>query len=317
MTFRGRARRVIEPALHPQASLARRRRIASASRRVARSEKASPPERVAVVSTYRIQDANRLRILEATVRHLSKTFSGSTVPFVVRDASDPLHAQSAHDIWSASGLPTDWQIDGLPLVDSLEGAVGALEEPYFCLQFDDMLTVGMDPSYLAAATQVLGRFSGDVGVVCPVWPLKVELRNGVIEIEAYETGPRGALRFRDGVVRPVEMVTIDERRFAIFENFTYGFFFNALVAPVDDFLFRLSAFRAHAATSSAHAIELFAAAKSHGPWWTHIAVCLDGVSLLDLDFAHTSQALRLNSPEVERLVEALENGSPIRVRPPA
>ena len=58
-----------------------------------------------------------------------------------------------------------------------------------------------------------------------------------------------------------------------------------------------------------------AAAKAKGPFWTHRAVCLDGVSLLDLDYAHTAEAVRPQDAIAARVYAAVRDGWSVSVSP--
>jgi hypothetical protein len=87
------------------------------------------------------------------------------------------------------------------------------------------------------------------------------------------------------------------------------------VAPACDFARRLGWYLDALGTTSAHQVELAAAPKLRGPWWTHVAVCLDGVTLLDLDYAHTDAAVRDEVPANRVVFDAVAAGAAIDVAP--
>lgn len=308
--------RALNLAARPARRLLSRRRIAAGTAALRDGRVLAGPAPAAVVSSYRIADEARLRMLRLTVAQLATAFAGSDVRFVVGDASPPEYAEVTEEIWRQSALRVDWRPGDLPLVRSLDEILADLPERYFCLQFDDMVSVGLSPAYLAAATRVLGGYGPEVGAVSPFWPVSVEVPvdRATVEVIAYRRGRSGVLGFREHEVEPLTELDVDDHRFAIVENFTYGFFFNALIASSHDYLARLRRYRRLAATGSAHGIENYAASKLRGPYWTHIAVPLDRATLLDLDYSHTGEALRAQAPEKKQIVEALESGARIDVR---
>ncbi len=296
-----------------------RRRVAASSRSIRR---AGPAEATAdsdapllIVSSHRVPTDDRLAILSVTVAHVAASLPSAAPPVRVLDASPARMRPRVRAVWEASGLDVDVRPSADPLAAAIVGALGDLSGHYVCLQLDDILTVGMSERYLAGARALLRRHHSDVGAVCPIWPLDVRLdpprrRVGIVPYEE-RRGRDGATRYRFWHARPRSPVSIEVHeglRFGIFENFGYGLVVNDLIAPADDYRRRLHWYLDKVGTGSAHDVELAALPKVTGPWWTHIAVCLDGVSLLDLDFAHTEAAVRAERPDNRAIFDAVEAG---------
>lgn len=259
-----------------------------------------------------------MRILATTTVHLARQV-GALVPVTVSDASPEPLAPRVRAVWQRTGADVEISDVRGSLPASLDELLSRMDEPWFALQFDDMLTAGLSPELLQAACRLLDRYAHALHVVCPFWPLQVSVDPSAQRIVAEsheERNRRGATEYRflsTGWLRPVVVEKVDGLRFGIFENFTYGFFFNHLIAPVDDFRTRLAWYRRHVDPDDAHAIELAAAPKLRGPWWTHLAVPLDGCTLVDLDYSHTQAAVRAQQPELREVHDAVQKGWPIEV----
>ena len=61
-------------------------------------------------------------------------------------------------------------------------------------------------------------------------------------------------------------------------------------------------------------IELAAADRTTGPYWTHLAICLSKVCMVDLDFAPTAGAVRPPNDRNRVVLEALRAGYQPRIR---
>lgn len=295
------------------------RRIAAATQTIWAAGPAEPTAGsdapVLIVSSHRVTTDDRLAILSATVAHVASSLPSAAPPVRILDASPERMRGRVGAVWEASGLDVDLRASTEPLAAAIEGALTDLSGHYVCLQLDDILTVGMSERYLAGAAALLGRHDGNVGAVCPIWPLDVRLdtarqRVGIVPYEQ-RRGRDGTVRYRFWHARPRRPVSIEVHeglRFGIFENFGYGLVVNDLVAPADDYRRRLRWYLDKVGTGSAHDVELAALPKLAGPWWTHIGICLDGVSLLDLDFAHTEAAVRDERPGNRAIFDAVKAG---------
>lgn len=316
-----RIRRVLARPAH---RVLRRRRIRAASARIrGRAGLLPPPPAAAaaagelcVLSSYRVHNEDRLRMLRATVAWVDTALRGSGIPVRVRDSSTDAFVGRTRALWEATQLEVAVEQAEQPMAAALLDLLGEAPERWFYLQLDDEITCGLSPALLTASCRLLDHFAGDVGVVCPYWPVETlrEDDGGIVVVshefdvsrDAYRFGPTG--RF----VQPVAVVSVDGHRFGIFENFTYGFFVNHLVAATDDYRSRLAWFLRDAQTDSVHRVENVAASGLRGPGWTHVAVCLDGVALVDLDFAHTGAAVREDSSRPEEVLAAVEQGRGLR-----
>lgn len=261
--------------------------------------------------TYRLTSDARLRMLTTTARELGGSLGDSDITVHASDASDDHWHSRAAGAWAASTLEPVVERTDAPLLGAIEGMVAAVDD-VFCLQFDDTITVGMDVSWLDAAALLVRRFRGQVDVVVPQWPVTVTLDADAGEVRVVPHRRKGD-RYRfwiGGWQRPVHVAEIGGARFGIFENFTYGFHFNNLVGDAASYLRRLGWYRTNVSADSAHAIEL-AAYTWQGPSWPHIAIPLDGVCLLDLDYEHTAAAVRGEAPERRLICDLLDAGGRI------
>lgn len=276
-----------------------------------------------MVLCYRTVDSDRFAMLEATVERLATSLAGSGLQLLVGDASDEPWFTRGAALWRHSKLNVEHQ----RLVEPLAGGIGALlrqiDHRFFYLQFDDVLTVGLSSPLLEGACRVLATSGGDVGAVCTLWPMAVR---EVAETQTLlVTGVE--LRSRDGAIascrfgmgqaqRPVVQQRHGDLIFGSFENFVYGFFFNNVVCEREDYLSRLDWYLDNV-SPSAHQIELATASRHVGPFWTHLGLPLDGQSLLDLDYKHTSTAVRGELPQNRRAFDLAKAGWRIehQVRP--
>lgn len=279
-----------------------------------------------VVSTFRVDSDDRLRMLQASTRQVDAALGGCGLRVIVDDASPEEYAERTRSAWSGVRLDVEIRSCQQAMATSLAGLLRELDTRWFYLQFDDQVTVGLSPSLLSASRRLLQMCAGDVDVVFPSWPVSthVDEQARQIRLVSHEVDEEQAL-YRFGPagspLHPVRTLEVEGYRFGIFENFTYGFFVNHLVADADDYRRRLEWYMRSVGTSSVHRIENAAASGLRGPAWKHVAVCLDGVALLDLDYAHTAEAVRGRSPQNEAHVARLENGwsctaAPGRMAPP-
>lgn len=296
---------------------------AVASRRVRRAMHRLPPlrepapldDRLRMVLSNRVANEDRLRLLSVVLARLSDDLATEPPAITVRDASDEPLLSQARQRWEATGLPVEHLAVHEPMLTAFRTVAESAAEPYLTFQFDDTLTAGLRPAYLRAACTLLDRWRGVVDIVTPPWSLATELDEGrrVVRVISHElVGAR--YRFTASRPRrPLAIETVAGLRFGIFENPTYGFFFNHMVVPREDYLRRVRWFEQHVSATSVHAIEVAAEHGLRGPTWRHAAICLDGISLLDLDYAHTGAALRHERPDLVQLVERLEDGWELEV----
>ena len=263
-----------------------------------------------MVTSHRVTSDDRLRLLRVVTERLAQDLHTDPPSITVRDASDEPYAAAARELWQATGLPVTYVSVDEPQLASFREVAATSAEPYLAIQFDDTITVGMSPGYLLAACRFLQRWQGSVDLVCPLWSLatRVDPERQVVGVVSYQHR-NGKYRFKGSRPRrPVTTETIDDLRFGIFENPSYGFFFNHMVVPRADYARRVEWYASNIDARSVHAVELAAAQGVVGPTWRHAAVCLDGVALLDLDYAHTSAAVRTEDPTLRQLVDCLDAG---------
>jgi hypothetical protein len=314
--FDVRARRVLA---RPARRLLKHRRTEAASVRIhARAQVApvaSEAPDICVLTSYRVHNEERLRMLTAAVSSLDGALGGSGIPISVRDSSSAAFVSRTRALWQATQLSVTVKQAEEPMSSALLHLLGATRERWFYLQFDDEITCGLSPAFLRASCRLLEHFGGDVGVVAPYWPVETLLdSHGDVVVVSHELDAGGSYRFGPAgrPVRPVATVDVDGHRFGIFENFTYGFFVNHLVADTADYRARLKWYLERARTDSVHRVENVAASGLRGPAWTHVAVCLDGVALVDLDFAHTGAAVRQDDSRPREVLAAVEQGRAVR-----
>ena len=274
-------------------------------RRFQPAQHVTPPHAtpdLSVLMSYRVHNQERLSILSAVIRALSVQLAGLEIAIHIVDCSTPEMRAQVSALWDASPLDVRRTEADISLCEALWMLLSSCESRWFYLQFDDMITAGLDRNFLAGACELLGSYEGLIDVVCPFWPLERDFleESHRVHLVSHEVsaGRRPRYRFTTGGLRaPVVEGTFSGRQFGVFENFTYGFFFNNLVAPTEDFRRRMSWYRQHVSSESVHRIEEVAAAKLTGPFWRHVGVCLDGAAILDVDFAHTAAAVRPEVPD--------------------
>jgi hypothetical protein len=273
-----------------------------------------PPPSLDVLVPLRVHNEDRLLMLTEVVRHLGPALRDTDVGVLVGDASLPEWSPDVERLWSGSGLAArvDRRTEPMPLrvLDLL--AESAAE--HVMLQFDDMITAGLDAGLLASACALLQ--TGLVDVVFPSWPLSVEVEDTTerIVVVPFEVGCNGHRFFAGRPRQPVAVLTVGDVTYGIFESFTYGFFLNQLVTRREDLRARLAWFVDHVSAESAHRIELVAA-RGKGPAWNHLAVPLAGVATIDLDYAHTEASVRAENPQNRRVLEAVRAGWRIEIVP--
>lgn len=259
-----------------------------------------------------------MHILRTTMRAVASALGDTEIVLRVHDASTPELIDDTARIFSEADLDVRYERRAQALTTSYLELLAASSK-YAYVQFDDQLTVGLSPELLSDAARLLESFDGVVPVVSILWPLRVEVDDvaRVIRVVTHReagSGDNTRYGFWDGKLRsPVTVQQVGGHRFGIFENPTYGFYFNHLIVPSADYRARLLWYVDHV-SADAHDIELAAAAKSLGPFWRHIAVCLDGVALLDLDFAHTPNSVRPVGATAAHVHRGLELGYDVEAR---
>jgi hypothetical protein len=268
---------------------------------------------ITAVMAFRVTTDARADLLDQIVGRLAADL-GRRVPIVVGDASPPGRTEHNEIVLRRPSLQVDYHqmAEGLAatVLHLLERVVST---SFFYLQFDDQVTVGMTPELLAVSAELLRRYNGAIPVVAIPWPthLEVDHQSRHIRVATHAGRTRRGRReysFGGAPFRaPVFEVDVCGRVFGVFENFTYGFFFNHLVAPTAQYAATL---RAHMAMISedAHRIELATRWRRAPGSWRFIAIPLDGVALLDLDFEHTDAAVRPEHPEHRQRLQALRDG---------
>lgn len=283
-------------------------------------EPALPPtkELISIIMSFRITQRDRLDILLATLRNLDAALGDTGINLRVIDASDNGYPQAVRNALETLQLPVTYIHKCLPLAEAYEHLLETSPTPYIYLQFDDQITTNLTEEFLRGSCGLMERYRGTVNVVAPPWPLdvSVKLARRTLDVHTFNIkeswpGPQSSRRYMFGnnaTRRPLAIRTFNEHEFGIFRNFHYGFFFNHLIAPAPDFLRRLKWYRRNLRTNSAHQIELAASKGTLGPAWRVIGASLKDVAILDLDYVHTSAAVRPESPHIKERLIALERG---------
>jgi len=275
----------------------------------------SPLEnRLTILMTMRVTTTDRLAILDMVLNHLESAIPTS-VSVRALDASESQFRDPVASTFKERSLPVHLDHIALPMSQSYRKLLAECGTKYAYFQFDDQILVNLSDTFLHAACDLLDRYAGKVSVVSPSWPVAVDINHErrVVDVSAHQrrVDRRGRERFdfrTPRAQRPVRVDSIRGLRFGIFENFLYGFYFNNVVVPVDDYAERLDWYMNNLRTTSVHDIEVAAAARTLGPFWRHIAICLDNVCLLDLDFSHTSETRRAHMSKARAAFDALHNG---------
>jgi hypothetical protein len=278
-------------------------------------------ERLRVISSFRVATPERLEMLRTVTDRLDDAVGRSAIELHVADASDEPFSSEVRTILSGMSMrATHHCAPGQTLCEGLLTLLDGCPTEYVYLQFDDQLTTNLSPELLGSACDLLDRFAGAVDVVTVLWPLTLSVMKDPPAIEATAYAARRGRAFRRyqfggaPLRRATIHATVDGHRFAVFENFTFGFYFNHIVTRAADYAERLRWYMEHLSTASAHQIELAACDRTLGPHWRHLAVPLDGVTLLDLDHQHTPSAVRAEGELTRQTAAALAAGAAVRVR---
>lgn len=271
-----------------------------------------------ILMSLKVVPPDRLSILKATLRQLRLALGHSRIHVFIDDASEPAVASEVREAFEALPMPITYENSSRHMTQSYLHLLAQCHTQFCYLQFDDQVTTNLSPRFLAASCEFLERYGRYVPVVSATWPTAVEVKPGSIRVTTYEVGwkrRRSLYKFQSGRwLSPIFVEEINGHSFAVFENFMYGFYFNHVIVPVHDYRSRLQWYVDHVDASSVHRIEVAAARRTMGPFWTHVAVCLDDVAIVDLDFQHTAAALRPVAPTARDVFEALQAGWTIETR---
>lgn len=306
--------------------LAARNGIRAASRQLLeapRTEQSSLKrlrDAVSMLMTFKVDDNDRLSILEAVCERVAEDLADSNIPLLVSDASPDSYSSLVQPRVAAISPQFVYRRDDLPMTECYLKLLDDCSTPYCYLQFEDQITTNLSSRFLLAASRLLERYNGLVPVVTAVWPLEVQIDDvgRSVSVLTYRHRRPKRLRresFEFGEAhhhRPVLIDEVDGYRFGIFENFYYGFYFNHIVTRADDYAQRLRWYMEAVKSVGVHEIELAASDRTFGPIWTHVAVCLDGMTLLDVDHSHTSASVRPATSSARDVHHALSNGFDIR-----
>lgn len=295
-------------------------RLLMASRGTAAPARAELRESVTVLMTFKVDNEDRASILDLVFDRLGRDLTGSDIDLHISDASPDRYAARASAKAATITSNARHRRSDKPMSLSYLDLLEACSTPYCYLQFEDQITTNLSSDYLLAACKFLDRHRSFVPLVSAVWPLEVKVDDTHREIRVLTHRQRGSKIGRDDVYefaykrpqRPLFVEEIDGYRFGVFENFYYGFYFNHIVTPVDDYSRRLRWYLDALNTVSVHEIELATMFRTLGPFWTHIGVCLDGMSVLDLDYSHTESSVRPVMSTARDVHEALTKGFDIR-----
>ena len=235
------------------------------------------------------------------------------------DASEPAYLPEIKALFPELGLPLSYETAPLPLCSAYLRLLRGTPQRYSYIQLDDAVTLGMRPEFLQAACELLEKYAGLLNVVSIELPVSVDVIEAERAVEIVmcrqKNGKRGAeYSFGVGPLTLLWKEKIGEYEFGIFENRFYGFYFHNMLVPTQDYAQRLQWYMQHISPTSVHEIELAAADRTRGPYWTHVAVCLSKVCMVDLDFAPTAGAVRKPNDRNRIVLEALRAGFQARIR---
>ena len=277
-------------------------------------------DHIGVIISYKIAEPLRVLILTETLQILKRALRGSAVPIRVIDASDPPYASQSEPLFAQLDLPVFYETAPLRLCEAYLKMLRATRQRYTYVQLDDAVTLGLRPEFLHAACTLLDKYDGLLNVVSIELPVGVEIvaterAVNVVMFRQRNSGDKADYSF--GVGPPLRLLwkeRIGDYEFGVFENRFYGFYFHNLVVPTRDYASRLEWYMEHISQTSVHAIELAAADRTVGPYWTHLAICLSRVCMVDLDFAPTPGAVRPPNDCNRVVMEALRAGYEPRIR---
>lgn len=268
-----------------------------------------------MLMAFKIEDDERAAIADAVFGRLQRDLAGCEMRIRAYDASPDRYSDAVAAKVKALSPAVEYRRVDRPLTVSYIELAEACTTPYCYFQFDDQLVTNLSPEFLLAASRLLDRHGDLLPVVTAVWPLEVSVDDEQEEIVVLTHRRHGGDAYRFGEMRrraPILVEEVDGFTFGIFENFYYGFYFQHIVTRPDDYARRVRWYMDATGSSSAHEIELAASDRTFGPFWTHVAVCLDGMAILDVDFAHTQTSLRPETLTARDVHRALENGFEIR-----
>ena len=174
-------------------------------------------------------------------------------------------------------------------------------EPYCLTLFDDFPIVGLTEKVLRGSCALLKDFEKLVNVV-----LIEAIDDYDIDHEAKAVNFKKQLELERRNIKPLGIVEYFGQKFAIWENFHFGFFFSTSIVPTKDHAKRLKWYLDNISSDNPHKIEL-AGHKRRGPVYDYIAVPL-GVYRFDLDFEHTEISIRPPVKKAEELYKAIKYG---------
>ena len=274
---------------------------------------------VGVILSYKITNPERFAIVAETIATLKRALRDTAVSVRVIDASDPTYVSQVKPLFAQLGLPVTYEAAPLRLTAASLQLLRATPQPYSYIQLDDAVTLGLQPEFFQAACALLKKYEGILHVVSIELPVSVQVvaSERAVDIVMFrQTNGEHGTEYSFGV-GPLTLLwteRIGDYEFGLFENRFYGFYFHNLVVPTQDYANRLEWFMEHISRNSMHAIELAAKDRTVGPYWTHVAVCLSKVCMVDLDFAPTPGAVRPQNDHNRVVMEALRTGYEPRLR---
>jgi len=325
--------------IHPDRALRRcclalrqvssRRRIRRATRslqqrrnggEIAPISASSVSDYLGVIISYKITQPQRIAMLAETLQTLKGALHNTAVPVRVIDASDPSYLTEIKPLFAQLGLPLIYETAPLHLPAACLEMLRASRQRYAYIQLDDAVTLGMRAEFFEAACALLEKYDGVLNVVSIELPVSVEVNEAerVVDIVmCRQRTSRHRIDYSFGMDPPLTLLwkeKIGDYEFGIFENRFYGFYFHNMVVPTQDYANRLEWYMQHTSQTSVHEIELAAADRTTGPYWTHLAICLSKVCMVDLDFAPTAGAVRPPNDRNRVVLEALRAGYQPRIR---
>ena len=285
-------------------------RLASAVAAVVPGARVSPElgSRIFLSSVYRINSPVRQQILNVALATTLNPLAHSGLTVRVIDASVEEYIPANRGAFvKIPGLELDFQAKALRQAPSVIDVLNKSRQPYFSMVYDDMPVVGYTPEFLTSACDFFDDFKGVVNVMLIELVTRIECNHDKKQIVC----DLRTLEFRSRGIKPERVVQYGNYSFAIVKNFHYGFFFNTIVAPAQDYAKRLSWFMNHISEKDSNKIEL-AGQAFRGPAWFYVAIPLD-VFTLDLDFSPTEHSIRSGTAIQKAVYEGLQNGYQIMV----
>ncbi len=254
--------------------------------------------------SFLIATTERFEILSAAAPRTFAGFEGTDINLRVYDASDPSWACQTQPLikrYYRSNL--DYEVRPGTFLEHWLDLLRKSDTPYFAMLFDDQAVYGLTPSFLCAACQLLTDFKGLVDLVHVDYKYPYSIDDDKRTVSVNLDRPQ----WKQCKRTPVGTVRYGEHTFDILEKWDYGFIADVIIASRTDYQRRLEWYMNNVSPDSVHAIEVAAYDLRVGPVYHYYAVPRDAF-FLDIDFQHTTAAVRADESRSRKLYEAVRDG---------